>query len=63
MKPDNILLVGDEFKLADFGFSGFREKENSNGNLLEMRKRHGTDSYGTGLESSSHPESMTYNFT
>lgn len=44
LKPDNIVRVHGEFKLADFGFAKFTRKQADK--LPSEHMRGGTDSYG-----------------
>ena len=45
MKPDNIILVQNEFKLADFGFAEFQAR-GPDQSLPETSTRGGTNTYG-----------------
>lgn len=44
IKPDNILLVQDEWKLADFGFATFAEQ------FDQVKPLGGTETYGKILD-------------
>jgi len=46
VKPSNILLVHNEFKLADFGFSEFEESTKGAKSQPEISMRGGTATYG-----------------
>jgi hypothetical protein len=46
VKPDNILLVQKEWKLADFGFAEFTERVGETGSLPKADMRGGTETYG-----------------
>lgn len=46
IKPDNILLVGEHFKLVDFGFTEFKKVEEESRDPPRARLRGGTDAYG-----------------